>query len=73
MAKRGKVLRSQLISAVVTLPVFDEAKELLGMLGQLEHLWGMSVGGSFAVHTAAFQLDRWDRITIVHRLIDWAV
>ena len=45
--------------------VADEVKALLGMPDLPEYLWGMSMGGSFAVHAAAFQKDRWKRITIV--------
>ena len=45
--------------------VADEAKVLLGMLDLPDHLWGMSMGGSFAIYAASYQPDQWARIIIV--------
>jgi pimeloyl-ACP methyl ester carboxylesterase len=45
--------------------VADEARVLLGVPDLPEYLWGMSMGGSFAIHAAALQPDRWKRIVVV--------
>ncbi len=45
--------------------VAEEAKVLLGMPNLPEQLWGMSMGGSFAIHAAALQPDLWKGIVIV--------
>lgn len=43
----------------------DEARSLLGLGIVPEFLWGMSMGGSFAVHAAALEPERWERLVIV--------
>lgn len=45
--------------------VADAVKVKLGLGAMPEFLWGMSMGGSFAIHAAAFQPDRWKGIVIV--------
>lgn len=45
--------------------VADEALLKLGIPGLPTCLWGMSMGGSFAVHAAALEPERWERMVIV--------
>ena len=43
----------------------DEARELLGLKDLPQFLWGMSMGGSIAIHAAAHEPGRWKRAIIV--------
>ena len=45
--------------------VVDAVKAELGLGKMPEFLWGISMGGSFAIHAAAVQPERWERIIIV--------
>lgn len=43
----------------------DEAKAVLSLDDLPEYLWGMSMGGSFAIHAVAEEPERWGRLVIV--------
>ena len=45
--------------------VAGEARVALGLGEMPEFLWGLSMGGSFAVHAAAKESKRWERMIIV--------
>jgi alpha-beta hydrolase superfamily lysophospholipase len=45
--------------------VVDETRELLGLKDLPQFLWGMSMGGSIAIHAAAHEPERWERAIIV--------
>jgi len=45
--------------------VADETLELLGLKDLPQFLWGMSMGGSIAIHAAAHEPGRWKRAIIV--------
>ena len=45
--------------------VADAARAELGLGEMPEFLWGMSMGGSFAVHACAGEPERWERMVIV--------
>lgn len=45
--------------------VADEAFAVLGLRELPQVLWGMSMGGSFAIHAAEWEPDRWERMVIV--------
>lgn len=43
----------------------DEAKAAMQLDGLPQYLWGISMGGSFAIHAAAEDPERWRRLVIV--------
>ena len=45
--------------------IADEVMKHLGREGLPQYLWGMSMGGSFAIHSAGKEPKRWERMVIV--------